>query len=56
MVKKKTTRKKKDFYTQQIETIENTRKKYAANVVLNQKYNIVTFLPLVLCEQVKKKI
>ncbi|KAI8888423.1 phospholipid-translocating P-type ATPase [Backusella circina FSU 941] len=30
---------------------KNTRKKYAANVVLNQKYNIVTFLPLVLCEQ-----
>lgn len=31
--------------------IDKEKKKYAANVIVNQKYNIFTFIPLVLYEQ-----
>lgn len=32
---------------------DRSRSKFAANVVRNQKYNLATFLPLVLYEQFK---
>ncbi|KAL1933234.1 hypothetical protein VTP01DRAFT_7324 [Rhizomucor pusillus] len=30
---------------------DKQKKKYAPNIIVNQKYNVITFLPLVLCEQ-----
>lgn len=36
-----------------MDLLDKEKRKYAANVIVNQKYNIFTFVPLVLYEQVK---
>jgi phospholipid-translocating ATPase len=38
-----------------IVNVDKEKKKYPANVIINQKYNIFTFIPIVLFEQVMKR-
>lgn len=34
--------------------LDKEKKKYPANVIINQKYNVITFIPIVLFQQVSQ--